>query len=570
VLRNLAAVAVLAITLAAAALAPASTRAPLPDALTVVRQLHASARSIESAAPPPPLLDRRPAGPPDTAFYVNAASGSDAAVGTSPTTAWRTLARASQQRYRGGDRLLLHGRFLGTLELGHASLVAASRRDPLTIGSYGSGRALIAPDRGSGIVALNVAGIRISGLELAGRRAGCRQPEDGILFDASNAGRLADGITIDHVDVHGFCDGIAIGSEDDGSIIEHVRITAVSSHDNVQRGIATYDPALKHHDVRDVIVRDSRAYRNREQGGIVLFGVEHARVEHSEAYENGRDASGAVGIWAFDADHVVFEHDESYRNLTADDDGDGFDLDAGVTNSVMQYDYSHNNAGIGFLICACVVWYQQHNDVIRRDVSAQDGSSGQPSGIYVGGGEPLHGVDVVANTIYSSAGKGPLIQLDGAGSIDRSVRMYDNLFVAGARKALLDADTVDSVGTVIEGNDWWSRSGRFRVLWGGMRFDSLGSWRAATGVETNHGRPIGLSADPHVCALGAAPTLFPEGPGTLSAYRLRADSPLIGAGLDTRRRFGVSGGAYDFSGGAARYRNRSDIGAEERQPGERC
>src|SRR6266704_2727044 len=75
---------------------------------------------------------------PDHTYYISA-SGDDSAAGTSPSTAWRTLKRADAARFRAGDRLLLRGgdRFIGQLRLG--SNDAGKPRNPVTIGSYGSG-----------------------------------------------------------------------------------------------------------------------------------------------------------------------------------------------------------------------------------------------------------------------------------------------------------------------------------------------------------------------------------------------------------------------------------------------
>ncbi|MCX6997486.1 MAG: hypothetical protein NTV49_10475 [Kiritimatiellaeota bacterium] len=40
-------------------------------------------------------------------YYVSQSSGNDASDGNSPSTAWKTLARASQLSYAPGDKILL-------------------------------------------------------------------------------------------------------------------------------------------------------------------------------------------------------------------------------------------------------------------------------------------------------------------------------------------------------------------------------------------------------------------------------------------------------------------------------
>jgi hypothetical protein len=544
------------------------------DALAFVARLHRQALTERDSAPPatPSVSARRPV----TKFYVDAIAGRDSNLGTSPGAPWRTLARLQRGHYRGGDAILMHGRqrFAGTLRLGRGTVALTSARAALTIGSYGGAAATIAPRRGSGVVAINVAGVHVTGIEVAGQDRDCRRGARGIFFDARNlhGTTLDHGIRIDHVDVHGFCDGIAIGSEDDHSRFAHVRIDAVRAHDNGDAGVITYDPALAQHDIRDVTVDHTAAYRNDNQGGIVLFGVDGGVVDHSVASANGRRSGGGVGIWAFDANRIVLQHNESYGNLTTGKDGDGFDLDGGVSNSVMQYNYSHDNQGIGLLVCACVPYYEMHNDLVRFNISENDGSSRvtQPSGVYIYGGERFTGLDLVSNTAYSAAGAGPLVMIDEAHVPFAHVHVRNNVFVAGAGKPLLRVFPAGSVDLALQGNDWWAEGGSFRVDWVRARFSTLAAWRAATGVETLAGRPVGLSADPMLCALGQGGTVFPRAPRTLTTYRVRAGSPLLDAGLDLPRLFGTRVGPFDFASRRVTYGRGYDIGAYERQPGEGC
>src|SRR4051812_26298852 len=84
-----------------------------------------------------------------TTYYV-APTGDDAAAGISPDEAWAALGRPSRTTLRPGDRLLLKGgatfRDGLTLDAGDAGDPAL----PVRIGSYGTGRAVIAPTAGNG------------------------------------------------------------------------------------------------------------------------------------------------------------------------------------------------------------------------------------------------------------------------------------------------------------------------------------------------------------------------------------------------------------------------------------
>src|SRR5215470_14646270 len=139
-------------------------------------------------------------GTPITTYYVSP-SGSDKADGTSPQTAWRTLARASAARLKPGTRLLIQGghRYLGELKLGPKD--GGSPRNPVRVGSYGAGPAVIVPAGGPGILVFNTAGIDINGMDVTGRRP-IRPDSAGIeLFSSQRAGHRLSHILIENVNV---------------------------------------------------------------------------------------------------------------------------------------------------------------------------------------------------------------------------------------------------------------------------------------------------------------------------------------------------------------------------------
>lgn len=72
-----------------------------------------------------------------TTYYVDDVAGSDAASGTSPATAWRSLAKASAAPLAPGDRLLFRrgGAWTGTLTVSRSGTASA----PIVVGAYGDG-----------------------------------------------------------------------------------------------------------------------------------------------------------------------------------------------------------------------------------------------------------------------------------------------------------------------------------------------------------------------------------------------------------------------------------------------
>ena len=89
-------------------------------------------------------------------------------------------------------------------------------------------------------------------------------------------------------------------------------------------------------------------------------------------------------------------------------DGGGFDLDGGVTRSVVQRCYSHDNDGPGFL-----VWnyegapHDLADNVIRYKLSVNDGRKHRYGGISVGTSDaPIRGLLVHNNTVFAGPAPG--------------------------------------------------------------------------------------------------------------------------------------------------------------------
>ena len=54
-----------------------------------------------------------------------------------------------------------------------------------------------------------------------------------------------------------------------------------------------------------------------------------------------------MGIWCYDSTAVTIQKCESHNNLSAGGDGDGFDIDGGCTNCIIQYCHAHGNKDTG-------------------------------------------------------------------------------------------------------------------------------------------------------------------------------------------------------------------------------
>jgi hypothetical protein len=526
-----------------------------------------------------PLMSAAPA---EAATYYVSVTGDDARPGTTIASAWRSMNRVNQQQLAPGDNVLFEGgrTFNGQLSLDR---VDAGRSDLLvTIGSYGpNGRATIANAQGTAIQVYNTAGVRIVNLAVTGAGRDVNTGSGILFYNDLPGDLLLAGVYIEQVDVSGFGDyGIEIGGWNNRSGFRSVRIEGATVRENGLGGLLTY--AFQRAVHRDVYVGSTRAFLNagfstlagNSGSGIVLGGVDGGTIERSVAYGNGwrsTASEGPVGIWTYDSNRVVIQFNESYDNRTGGPaDGGGFDLDSGTSNSILQYNYSHGNDGAGFMLAHGRADRIHAGNLVRYNVSQNDGRRNKYGGIHLWG--RITSAEVHNNTIYmaataSAAPRGIEIGNRGVEANDpEHVHLRNNIVqttgsvrVVSASLSALDR----SVDVRLEGNLYWPSGVSFRVLWRDVLYDSLTSWRTATGQERVAGVDTGLTADPGLRAPGSGPTFGSGGLiGGLYHYRLTASSAAIDSGLDLTA-FGVVPGPRDYFGGGSRRHLGYDVGAHE-------
>jgi hypothetical protein len=435
-------------------------------------------------------------------YYVSAA-GADTNPGTLALP-WRTLARVTAADLEPGDRVLLRGGdvFTDTLLLDESD--AGTATSPVVISSYGAGQAALAPSSGPGIFVYNAAGVDVSNLRIAGRWT-----DSGISFYTDLGGDvLLDRIHIDNVDVSGFGDnGIDIGSWNGATGYRDVRVTRSRLHSNGRTGLLIYAEARNVH--RSVYVGQVSAYSNpgitgattNTGSGIVLGGVNGGTIEDSVAYDNGANCTaseGPVGIWTYDSTAITIQRNESYRNRSGGTaDGGGFDLDQNVSNSIVQDNYSHDNAGAGFLLAHGLATDLHTGNVVRNNRSENDGWQNGNGGIEIWG--RVRNVEIYGNTVArsDSISTGSNIRIWNAGVPDRytsGVHVHDNIFqtatlspfVLVTSAALAGATDLRFFSNTYEGSGTWT--------WGAAVYTTTTAWLASGHevVATPPGPPSGV------------------------------------------------------------------------------
>lgn len=508
--------------------------------------------------------------------YFVRPDGDDTAMGDSQSRAWRTIEHVNAQRLQPGDRVCFEAgkSFVGQLRL--TAEDAGNASAPVTLGSFGRGRATILATDQAGITVENTGGIVIRDLMVVGTGR-TNNSSHGIHCDntLTNGSRLS-GLRIENVEVSGFGRfGIWVSGAPAG--FEHVRVERCVLRDNLRGGMEIagrlpYDSSRYAH--ADVEVRHCQAFnntgdpdyaRNHSGSGIVLYQVDDGLIEHCQAWNNGAlcgsSGGGPVGLWTCASRRVVIQHCESFANRTSGADGGGFDLDGGCEECVLQYNYSHDNEGPGLM--AYTYPYASHRDrdnVIRFNLSKHDARKGPHyAGLWVrSNGESMTGLQIYNNTIVTAP---PARQAAFVHGRNVGAALRNNLFVTlGETIPLCVEAPHDAIR--LENNLYWRAGRPFEVAWGEHTYLSLEAWRAHTGQEMLGSEPLGLFVDPRWNRVPASRTTSkPTGFAVLKAYRPSRDSPASMAGLDLRTRFGQAPDDRDLLGRPLRALGRLPIGA---------
>ncbi|MFF8444129.1 discoidin domain-containing protein [Streptomyces californicus] len=390
-----------------------------------------------------------------TTYYVDSAAGNDSAAGTSTSTPWRTLARVNQHVFQPGDTI----RFLaGRTWIGQfAPKGSGAAGSPVTATAYGTGaKPVIAGNNTvpSAILLENLKYWTLDGLEVT-NGTGSTTWRTGVEVRAKDIGAVP-GITLRNLYVHKM-DGVAqVGKGNIGSagILAVVRGNSVPTYftgmliedneiaDTKAYGITTWStwmqregwnslwgelniPAAEHGPFKastGLVIRGNYVH-DVGSGGINPNQVADTLIEYNTVARPTSTTTN-VGIWWSGADRTTVQFNEVYgarfggRGL----DCTAFDADASTHDSLVQYNYSHDNGG-GFFISVSL-GSAPASAVIRYNVSQNDGNE-----IFTFSTN-TDGVDIYNNTVYvSSSPSRPLYKIAQSYHSPKNVTFRNNLIV---------------------------------------------------------------------------------------------------------------------------------------------
>ena len=503
-------------------------------------------------------------------YYVSG-SGSDSASGTSSGSAWKTINRVNSQVLKAGDKVLFAGgqTFSGGLYV--PSKECGTSTAPVTFSTYGSGRATIKSGTKSGIDIAQGAGIDISNLNFVGSGGSAV----GIWIHMDFTNKNVSRINVKDVDVsHYGGEGMRILIAGSGSTINNVRVERSSFHDNTMGGLKVTGHSV--HNNKNYTIDHVKAYNHSGNGstgsvtgnGIYLADVDGALINRCVSYNNGTRGAAPVGIWAAGANRVTIQYCEAYNNNTfTATDGGGFDFDWDVTNSVMQYNYSHGNAGPGYILSAGT--HTNSSNVVRYNVSENDGRKNGRAAIQMWGN--VRDAKIYNNVVYitptGNSNTAAFYAHDNGSSGKRpyNCEIRNNVFyTTGGVKLINTTIGVAGVagGLKFAGNAYHSGGSAFKIQWGSSTYGSLADWRSAKGQEKLNGLSVGYQGDPKLVSAGHGGTFGnADNLKNLTAYKLQSGSPLVNKGV-TQPTY-LSSINTDFFGDSLPKGGKYDIGIDE-------
>ncbi|MGW5192700.1 right-handed parallel beta-helix repeat-containing protein [Kribbella sp. NPDC004138] len=532
-------------------------------------------------------------------YYVSA-TGSDSNSGLSPSEAWKTIAKVNSFTYPQGSLISFEGgsTFTGCLVFNPTNVPASAASVPFRVASYGTGKATISSnctgDYSAAVTADAVNGFQLNNVKLVNGSTTAA----GVLLENQSSSTATSGLQINYADISGFATpsgststfggqimvlGYAVngnsGPLNDVQIVNN-KLYGASVTSNAGPGVYGWGSGLN---ISNVRVEGNTVYNlgmapSSTGAAITANGWNGALIQRNIVHDIGANVTscgGTSGIMSYTSNNVTIRNNEVYKvepvpAYTAGCDWDGIDLDGGTTNSLVEYNYTHDNAGSGLLAytstAASRVWGP---NTYRYNISENDDWALAQGGLMdVVPAAPKNALSIYGNTFFSnkdqSANKkqgasacfnfGYSTGVWAAGS-----QIKDNICYLANRNNFGKTgqfyyNPYNQTGMTLANNLYYgTNTGGWR--WSGTTYADFAAWNAA-GLESG-----AVWGDPLFTSPGAGGTCTwspPSGTGPQpcpQAYTLKTGSPAIGAGTP------VSGsGGVDYYG--TTIPNPPNIGAD--------
>ncbi len=539
-------------------------------------------------------------------YYINQntpanGGGDDSNSGLSPATAWKTIAKANSVNLQAGDKVLLFS--AGPWHGGNFNFDkndAGTPTNPITISIYGPNAAANIWSAGEfGFYGDNTGSIIIKNINFYGERTfGGANTASGIQFYAEGALTHKPYILIDSCRLEGYgMQGILIQSWNadaarakgfsDITIKNTIIVNCGRSGINIGAfGDEEISSAFVH---KNILIENVRASSNAGSfgftefatgNGIVVSSAENVLIEKCVADYNGflnsHVGGGIAGIWFYNVKDGIIQHSESFGNFSGLElDGNGFGIDGGCRNCIIQYCYSHDNEGCGYGMFEFGSPNGYNNNNIRYNISQNDGRKNSFGAFKLWGvsqSNKLNNANIYNNSVYLNAAN-----LINTADLPVGVRILTNnmnnvkimnnaFYLDDESLSFTRSVDITNVPTAIAANEvlmlnnfYHKTSGTPNFSWG-TNYNSLAAWQTGTSQEIYNATNYGYTTNPGFSAPGTGVAFAPPfnntqgnqtvGFGTditgMTAYKLIPNANAIGTGLNLNSLFGLNIGTRDY------------------------
>ncbi|TWD84522.1 parallel beta helix pectate lyase-like protein [Kribbella amoyensis] len=518
------------------------------------------------------------------ATYYVSPTGSDSNSGLSPTEAWKTVAKVNSSTYPQGSLISFEGgaTFTGCLVFNATNVPVSAPSVPFRVASYGTGKATISSnctgDYSAAVTADAVNGFQLNNVKLVNGGTTAA----GVLLQNQTSSTATSGLQINNADISGFATPSGSSSTFGGQImvlgyavngnsgplndvqIVNNKLYGAGVTSNAGPGVYGWGSGVN---ISNVRVEGNTVYNlgmapNSTGAAITANGWNGALIQRNIVHDIGANVTscgGTSGIMSYTSNNITIRNNEVYKvqpvpAYTAACDWDGIDLDGGTTNSLVEYNYTHDNAGSGLLAYTSTVGSRVWGpNTYRYNISQNDDWALAQGGLMdVVPAAPKNALSIYGNTFFSnkdqSANKkqgasacfnfGYSTGVWAAGS-----QIKDNICYLANRNSFgktgqLYYNPYNQTGMTLANNLYYgTNTGGWR--WGGTTYATFAAWQAA-GVET-----AAVWGDPLFTSPGGGGTCTwspPSGTGPQpcpQAYTLKPGSPAIGAGTPVSGNSGV-------------------------------
>lgn len=440
-------------------------------------------------------------------YYVDAVDGNDNNDGQSTQSAWQNLSKVNSTTFQPGDTILFKTDDIWSGQL-HPLGSGSQDGGVITIDKYGSGNNPII--NGGGIVGGTVYLLdqeywEIRNLEITNTTT-TRAYRAGVWIKQDTTSGFKHHIHLENLNIHdvyGETDGDPSDPVSGGIVVAgHADGNASSNWDDLLIQNNTVGPAVDENGIcvcsdqadaggrsTNVVIQNNTV---TDQGGhgILAYEVTSPILQNNVVGNGGSRSNNNAQLWTTRAENSIIQNNEVYGSSPKAADGQAFDFDIVSKNTILQYNYSHDNSP------GMVVFYDDGDtgNIVRYNISQRDGTTFN----WVHNPADLQ---IYNNTIFSDQTLYYVLYL-GSSGVKASVSNNIFYFTGDTKPSYVNYDAYSTDIT-------WDHN----VYYGGQD------------IPTND--PGILTSDPEIINPGGAG----KGRDTASAYQLHAGSQALGSGV---------------------------------------